>query len=50
MTPYTVRKWIREGQLGGTKLGRNTVRVSRADLEAFLEARRVKGEQERGDR
>lgn len=49
VTPYTVRRWTREGRLGGTKLGRNTVRVSRADREAFLEARRVKGEQERGD-
>lgn len=39
VTPYTVRKWIREGRLGGTKLGRNTVRVSRADLEAFLAGR-----------
>jgi excisionase family DNA binding protein len=43
VTPYTVRKWIREGKLPATKLGYKTVRVSSADLEAFLGARSVQG-------
>lgn len=46
----TVRRWIRLGKLPATKLGYKTVRVSRADLEAFLEAQRVAGTPKRGDR
>jgi len=40
VTPATVRKWTREGKLGSVKLGRNTVRVPRSDLEAFVAAHR----------
>ena len=43
-TPYTARKYVREGKLPGLKLGRNTVRVSRADQEAFLAAHRSSGD------
>lgn len=43
VTPYTVRRWTREGRLGSVKLGRNTVRIPRADLDAFLAANRTGG-------
>ena len=45
-TPYTGRKYVWEGKLPGLKLGRNTVRVSRADLEAFLPKRGAGSERE----
>ncbi len=36
--PETVRRFIREGQLAGVKLGRSW-RVREADLRAFVDAR-----------
>ncbi len=43
--PETVRRFIREGQLAGVKLGRSW-RVREADLRAFVDARVIpaKGE------
>ena len=39
--PETVREWIRAGQLRGVRLGkRSGFRVSEADLERFIEARK----------
>jgi len=39
--PESVRRWIRRGWLGATKLGHNTIRITPADLSAFLAAHRV---------
>lgn len=36
-----VRRWIRDGELIATDLGRD-YRISRADLDAFLKARRTR--------
>jgi excisionase family DNA binding protein len=36
----TVRRWLREGQLQGYRLGSRWWRVSEADLSRFLEAAR----------
>jgi excisionase family DNA binding protein len=43
MTQDTIRRWIKEGQMPAIKLDRE-LRVKESDLEAFLEARRIKGE------
>ncbi|MDP9363134.1 MAG: helix-turn-helix domain-containing protein [Chloroflexota bacterium] len=41
VTPLTVRRWIKSGELIGVQLGdRAGWRISEEDLEAFLEARR----------
>jgi len=39
--PQSVRRWIRRGWLGAIKLGHNTIRITPADLRAFLAAHRV---------
>ena len=43
--PETVRRFIREGQLAGVKLGRSW-RVREADLRAFVEARVIPAKRE----
>lgn len=42
ITPLTVRAYIREGKIKGSKIGKNWY-VRKEDLEAFLEGDRVKG-------
>ena len=37
----TVHRWIRTGWLKATKLGHRTIRITQADLSAFLAAHRV---------
>ena len=37
----SVRRWIRRGWLRATKLGHKTIRITPADLSAFLAAHRV---------
>jgi len=37
--PATVRRWLREGQVRGLKLGRQW-RIEKAEYEAFLERKR----------
>jgi len=39
--PESVRVWIRRGWLRATKLGHKTIRITPADLNAFLAAHRV---------
>jgi excisionase family DNA binding protein len=42
---YTVRRWLREGQLEGVPFGGRTGwRVKEKDLQAFLDRRRDQGE------
>lgn len=41
----TVRKWYRSGKLGCYKLGHRDIRISQEQLDAFLKAREIKGEQ-----
>ena len=42
---YTVRRWLREGQLEGVPFGGRTGwRVKEKDLQAFLDRRREQGE------
>lgn len=36
----TVRDYIRDGKLKCIRLGRKAIRVSRADLNAFIESRK----------
>lgn len=36
VTPYTVRKWIRDGKLKARKVSRKTYRVLSCDLEGFI--------------
>lgn len=40
LEPATVRRWIREGKLKATKLGRGW-RVKREDWESFIQAQEV---------
>jgi excisionase family DNA binding protein len=49
VTPLTVRRWLNNGELDGTRLsaGRAGWRISEADLEAFLAKRRETTRQER---
>jgi excisionase family DNA binding protein len=37
----SVRRWIRGGELRAYRLGRRELRISKEDLDRFLEARRV---------
>ena len=41
VAPKTVRRWISVGWLKATKLGHRTIRITQADLGAFLAAHRV---------
>ena len=41
VAPKTVRRWISVGWLKATKLGHRTIRITQADLSAFLAAHRV---------
>ncbi len=41
VTPRTVAKWLRTGELRGIKINGFTWRVREADLEEFIEARTV---------
>jgi excisionase family DNA binding protein len=52
VTPLTVRRWLNNGDLDGTRLsaGRAGWRISEADLEAFLEKRREATRREREER
>lgn len=51
VTPLTVRRWLRAGSLGGIALDdRAACRIGANDLEAFLDARRRGGVQERARR
>jgi excisionase family DNA binding protein len=36
VTPWTVRAWIRDGQLKGVRLAPKMIRIARADVERFL--------------
>jgi excisionase family DNA binding protein len=36
VSPSTIYKWISEGKLGSTKLGRRAVRVSKKHLDDFI--------------
>ena len=48
VTPLTVRLWLRAGSLAGCDCHeRSACRISETDLEAFLDARRRGGVQER---
>lgn len=48
VTSLTVRRWLRAGSLGGIALDdRAACRIGAKDLEAFLDARRRGGVQER---
>ena len=41
VTPLTVRRWLNSGSLAGIQLGdRAGWRITEADLQAFLDARR----------
>jgi len=40
ITPLTIRQYIREGKIKGSKIGKNWY-VKKQDLEAFLEGDRV---------
>ena len=42
ITPLTIRAYIREKKIKGSKIGKNWY-VKKKDLEAFLEGDRVKG-------
>src|SRR5215207_2305773 len=51
VTPLTVRRWLNSGSLAGIQLGdRAGWRITETDLQAFLDARRRGGVQERADR
>jgi excisionase family DNA binding protein len=51
VTPLTVRRWLNAGSLAGIQFGdRAGWRVTEADLQTFLDARRRGGVQERGER
>lgn len=39
--PITIRRWIQKGKLPAIDIGKE-YRVSKSDLDAFIEARRVK--------
>jgi len=41
VNPESVRVWIRRGWLRAIKLGHSTIRITPADLNAFLAAHRV---------
>jgi excisionase family DNA binding protein len=42
--PATVKRWLREGRLGGVPLGdRAGWRITEADLRAFLDRQREQG-------
>lgn len=32
----TVRRWIEDGELGAQRLGKRSIRISRAELDRFL--------------
>jgi excisionase family DNA binding protein len=36
LSPFTVRKMLREGHLRGVKVGKRQWRISRADLQSYL--------------
>jgi putative molybdopterin biosynthesis protein len=38
--PFTVRDWLRKGELQGYKVGR-TIRIKRKDFEEFLKKHRT---------
>lgn len=35
-SPWTVRAWIKDGQLDHVRMGRRLIRVKRTDLETFV--------------
>ena len=41
VTPFTVRRWLKEGQIRGIKFGK-LWRICESDLDVFLEARKTK--------
>lgn len=41
VSPITVRRWIKRGNLKAYKLSKD-IRVNKSDLNSFLEQRRVK--------
>ena len=51
VTPLTVRRWLHAGSLAGIQLGdRAGWRITEADLQRFLDARRRGGVQDRAER
>jgi excisionase family DNA binding protein len=51
VTSLTVRRWLQSGSLGGIAVDdRVACRIGVKDLEAFIDARRRGGVQERGKR
>jgi excisionase family DNA binding protein len=44
VTPWTVRGWIRDGELKAAKLAPKMIRINRADLEDFLANRTTTAE------
>lgn len=40
VTPDSVRRWIRSGKLKSIKLSGKFIRISQADLQAFIESQR----------
>ena len=51
VTPLTVRRWLNAGSLAGIQLGdRAGWRITEADLQTFLDARRRGGVQNRVER
>lgn len=44
VTPESVRRWVRSGQLVSVKLGGKFIRVSQEDLDRFIQS--MKGDHE----
>lgn len=40
VTPDSVRRWIRDGKLKSIKLSGKFIRISREDLDAFIQSQR----------
>ena len=44
LNPYTVRKFLRDGKLKGTRIGERKWGIRRSDIEAYIDRKPVQGE------
>lgn len=43
VSKWTIYRWVDEGRLRGTKIGRGSLRVFRASVEELIEKTRIEG-------